>query len=108
LLCATIVALVFLVAYSISTQLVFPFGPKSAYYQVPNASQNLPDKRFSVPIEIFILESQNNRVRYADSDLNGILDGINEIWGRNANITFDLVAINRIVVPDERAEPAGV
>jgi hypothetical protein len=61
---------------------------------------------FAVPIEIFIIESDNRKVTYGTGDLDRILDAVNSIWRRNANITFEVVEINRIVVPDNRSEPA--
>jgi hypothetical protein len=97
--------LMLLSAYAISTNLVFPLGNRSAFYIVPNINDNLPSKSFAVPIEIFIVESANTKVKYSNEDLMSIMNSVNNIWRSNANITFQIIGINHIIVADNRAEP---
>lgn len=46
-------------------------------------------------IDLYIAESQKYKVKYNDSDIKEILDGVNEIW-KNYNITFEIRNITRV------------
>lgn len=91
-----------LLVYSYS---IWPYQEHSQYYLHSSVERNVPAGMFTVPVEIFIIESTTAKVKYTDEDLTRILDSANDIWRNNANITFHIVEINRIMVPEERAEP---
>jgi hypothetical protein len=85
---------------------ISPNSVRSAYYQVPNLSKGLPAEILAVPIEIFIIDGEREKVSYSSEDMIRIVNSVNEIWISNANITFEIIEISRIVVPDNRAGPA--
>jgi hypothetical protein len=84
--------------------LLYPFDSRSAYYLHESVNQDVPPGQLTVPIEIFILNSESKVVTYTDANLEEILAWTNQVWTENADISFELLGIHRLEVPDDRVE----
>jgi hypothetical protein len=97
-----IMILSFMIAYSISTNLVWPLGTHSAYYLIPGLNDQVRTELISVPTEVFLVSSESNRGSYNNLRISEMLITANTIWQENANITFKNIRTTELIVPDNR------
>ena len=83
-----------------ATRMVFPFQCRSAYYQPPNLSSEIPSELFSIPVQVTLVNGDNYNITHSDSYLYEVMGYVNSKWKTNANITFNITSIHRLDLVD--------